>query len=216
MTLRRCSSEPLRDLRSTLPGLRAVGRGDSVGRRRSRSQLSIHQPGAPQRSQQRGWAERGRIARGRRIARGTFSIPGEQVSATAFPERHRSRGGNCGRNGQAVECACHAERRCAGGTHEIPVLIEPAKDNGFRASGPGPDEAVGESITDSEALPNRRKAIGSRIRAGALTYLEVATDGASLEPAAGVFEPNDPPVQELQYNEATAKNSCPFRGRSRV
>jgi len=71
----------------------------------------------------------------------------------------------------------------------IPVLIEPVKDDGFRASGPGADEVVGEGRTDTEALLNLRKAIESRIRAGAkLTYLAVGIDGASLEPAASVFE----------------------------
>ena len=88
---------------------------------------------------------------------------------------------------------------------KIPVLIEPIKDNGFRASGPGPDEVVGEGRTDSEALLNLRKAIESRIRAGAkLTYLEVATDGARLEPAAGLFEPNDPLVGE--WKDIMAEN----------
>ena len=68
---------------------------------------------------------------------------------------------------------------------KIPVLIEPVKDNGFRASGLGADEVVGEGRTDSEALLNLRKAIESRIRAGAKrTYLAVATDGARLEPKA--------------------------------
>jgi len=58
---------------------------------------------------------------------------------------------------------------------------------------------------EEKALLNLRKAIESRIRAGAkLTYLEVATDGASLEPAAGVFEPNDPLVQE--WNDIMAEN----------
>ena len=50
---------------------------------------------------------------------------------------------------------------------KIPVLIEPVKDNGFRASGLGPDEVVGEGRTDTEALLNLREAIESRIRAGA-------------------------------------------------
>jgi len=45
--------------------------------------------------------------------------------------------------------------------------LQPVKDNGFRPSGPGPDEVVGEGRTDSEALLNLRKAIESRIRAGA-------------------------------------------------
>jgi len=81
-------------------------------------------------------------------------------------------------------CSCQGKRT------KTPRLIEPVKDNGFRASGLGADEVVVEGRTDSEALLNLRKAIEARIRAGAkLTYLEVATDGASLEPAAGVFEP---------------------------
>ena len=91
---------------------------------------------------------------------------------------------------------------------KIPVLIEPVKDNGFRASGLGADEVVGEGRTDSEALLNLRKASESRIRAGAkLTYLEVASDGARLEPAAGVFEPNDPLVQE--WKDIMAENRRP-------
>jgi hypothetical protein len=64
---------------------------------------------------------------------------------------------------------------------------------------------VGEGRTDTEALLNLRKAIESRIGAGTkLTYLEVATDGASLEPAAGIFEPNDPRVQE--WKDIMAEN----------
>jgi hypothetical protein len=88
---------------------------------------------------------------------------------------------------------------------KIPVFIEPLENNGFRACGLGPDDVVGEGRTDTEALLNLRKAIESRIRAGAkLTYLEVATEPASLQPAAGVFEPNDPLVQE--WKEIMAEN----------
>ena len=80
---------------------------------------------------------------------------------------------------------------------KIPVLIEPVKDNGFRACGLNPDDVVGEGKTDTEALLNLRKAIESRIRAGAkLTYLEVTAEATSLEPAAGIFKPDDPLVQE--------------------
>jgi predicted RNase H-like HicB family nuclease len=88
---------------------------------------------------------------------------------------------------------------------KIPVLIEPVKDNGFRASGLNPDDVVGEGKTDTEALLNLRKAIESRIRAGAkLTYLEVGAEAASLEPAAGIFQPDDPLVQE--WKEIMAEN----------
>jgi len=88
---------------------------------------------------------------------------------------------------------------------KIPVLIEPVKDNGFRACGLHPHDVVGEGKTDTEALLNLRKAIESRIRAGAkLTYLEVAAEAANLEPAAGIFEPNDPLVQE--WKEIMAEN----------
>jgi hypothetical protein len=80
---------------------------------------------------------------------------------------------------------------------KIPVLIEPMKDNGFRASGLGPDALVAEGKTDSEALLNFRKAIEARIRAGArLTFLDVATEEASATAAAGILNPNDPLVQE--------------------
>jgi predicted RNase H-like HicB family nuclease len=87
----------------------------------------------------------------------------------------------------------------------IPVFIEPVKDNGFRARGLNPDDVVGEGKTDTEALLNLRKAIENRIRAGAkLTYLEVAAEVASLEPTAGIFQPNDPLVQE--WKEIMAEN----------
>jgi predicted RNase H-like HicB family nuclease len=89
---------------------------------------------------------------------------------------------------------------------KIPVLIEPVKNNGFRACGMNPDGLVGEGKTDTEALLNLRQAIESRIRAGArLTYLEVAAEAASLEPAAGIFKPNDPLVQEWKEIMAEAR-----------
>jgi predicted RNase H-like HicB family nuclease len=88
---------------------------------------------------------------------------------------------------------------------KIPVLVEPVKNNGFRASGLGPDDVVAEGRTDAEALLNLRKAIESRIDAGArLTYLELATEEATLPKAAGIFEPNDPLVQE--WKEIMAEN----------
>ncbi len=87
----------------------------------------------------------------------------------------------------------------------IPVLVEPVKNNGFRASGLGPDAVVAEGRTDAEALLNLRQAIENRIRAGArLTYLELATEEATLHPAAGIFAPNDPLVQE--WKEIMAEN----------
>ena len=83
---------------------------------------------------------------------------------------------------------------------KIPVLIEPMNDNGFRASGLGPDGLVAEGKTDSEALLNFRKAIEARIRAGArLTFLDVATEDASVTATAGILNPNDPLVQEWKH-----------------
>jgi hypothetical protein len=88
---------------------------------------------------------------------------------------------------------------------KIPVLVEPVKENGYRACGLGPDALIAEGKTDAEALLNFRNAIESRIRAGArLTYLDVAIDEASLQAAAGIFGPNDPLVQE--WKEIMAEN----------
>lgn len=88
---------------------------------------------------------------------------------------------------------------------KTPVLIEPVKNNGFRASGLGPHEVVAEGQTDAEALLNFRQAIEDRIRAGArLTYLEVSIEEPSLQAAAGIFEPNDSLVQE--WKEIMAEN----------
>jgi predicted RNase H-like HicB family nuclease len=88
---------------------------------------------------------------------------------------------------------------------KIPVLIEPVKGNGFRASGLGPDGAVAEGKTDAEALLNLRKVIEARISAGArLTYLDVSIEEPVLAAAAGIFDSNDPLVQE--WKEIMAEN----------
>lgn len=88
---------------------------------------------------------------------------------------------------------------------KIPVLIEPVKDNGYRASGLGPDAVVADGKTDEEALLNLRKAIDSRIRAGArLTYLDVAIEESTVQPATRILDPNDPLVQE--WKEIMAEN----------
>ena len=87
----------------------------------------------------------------------------------------------------------------------IPVLVERVKDNGYRASGLGPDGVTAEGSTDAEALTNLRNAIESRIRAGArLIYLDVAVEESPLQSAAGIFKPNDPLVQE--WKEIMAEN----------
>jgi hypothetical protein len=88
---------------------------------------------------------------------------------------------------------------------KIPVLIEPVKDNGYRAVGLGADAIVAEGKTDGEALMNFRKAIESRIRAGArLAYLDMGGEDKGLAPAAGIFEPDDPLVAE--WKEIMAEN----------
>ncbi len=88
---------------------------------------------------------------------------------------------------------------------KIPVLIEPLQGTGYRASGLGPDGVAAEGRTDAEALHNLRTAIEGRIRAGArLTYLDVAAEEASPLPAAGIFAPNDPLVQE--WKDILAEN----------
>jgi predicted RNase H-like HicB family nuclease len=88
---------------------------------------------------------------------------------------------------------------------KISVLIEPMKDNGYRASGLGPDSLVAEGKTDAEALVNFRKAIEARIHAGArLTYLDVASDEANVPPTDGILNPADPLVQE--WKDIMAEN----------
>jgi predicted RNase H-like HicB family nuclease len=88
---------------------------------------------------------------------------------------------------------------------KIPVLVEPIKDNGYRASGLGVEDVVGEGHTDSEALLNLKKAIEGKIRAGArLAYLEVDGEESPLQSAAGIFRPDDPLVQE--WKDIMAEN----------
>jgi len=88
---------------------------------------------------------------------------------------------------------------------KIPVLIEPVSSNGYRATGLGPDGVVAEGSTDVEALNNLRKLVEDRIRAGArLTYLDVAAEEPSVQPSAGMLDPNDPLVKE--WKEIMAEN----------
>jgi hypothetical protein len=88
---------------------------------------------------------------------------------------------------------------------QIPVLIEPVAGNGYRACGLGPDTAVAEGKTDTEALENLRRSIENRISAGArITLLDVGGQEHSLARAAGIFRPDDPIVKE--WKEIMAEN----------
>jgi hypothetical protein len=88
---------------------------------------------------------------------------------------------------------------------QIPILIEPIAGNGYRASGLGPGAIVAEGPTDADALEKLRQHIESRIKAGArITYLEVPVDNHPLAPAAGIFKPGDPLVQE--WKDIIAEN----------
>jgi hypothetical protein len=88
---------------------------------------------------------------------------------------------------------------------QIPVLIEPVAGNGFRACGIGPEAAVAEGKTDAEALERLRQDLESRIKAGArIAYLEIPLQNHPLARAAGIFQPDDPVVQE--WKEIMAEN----------
>ena len=88
---------------------------------------------------------------------------------------------------------------------QIPVLIEPVAGSGYRACGIGPEAAVAEGKTDAEALESLRQNLESRINAGArIVYLEIPVQEQPLARAAGVFQPDDPLVQE--WKEIMAEN----------
>lgn len=88
---------------------------------------------------------------------------------------------------------------------QIPVLIEPVAGNGYRARSLIPDAITAEGKTDTEALQKLRERIQEQLAAGArVAYLDIAFEEHPLLRAAGIFQPNDPLVQE--WKQIMAEN----------
>ena len=80
---------------------------------------------------------------------------------------------------------------------QIPVLVEPVANNGFRATAGPLLTLSAEGATAEEALRNLRAAISRQLASGKkFASLEVpATDNPWLA-VAGIYDPNDPLVRE--------------------
>ena len=89
---------------------------------------------------------------------------------------------------------------------QIPVLIEPVAGNGFLARGLEAAAASAHGATQQEALENLRKLLQGRVPPGAqLVSLQLTASGEGpWERVAGIFDPEDPLVQE--WKQIMAEN----------
>lgn len=80
---------------------------------------------------------------------------------------------------------------------QIPVLIEPLADNGYRARSAEPFALSAEGATHEEALANLRRQLTARLQSGtAIVPLEVPAEPHPLARFAGMFK-DDPDFQEV-------------------
>lgn len=83
-------------------------------------------------------------------------------------------------------------------------MIEPIGNNGFRAKSGEPLPLRAEGATRDEALKKLRDLILSQMQKGAqIVPLEVASEDNPWLAMAGIFDPNDPLVQD--WKEAMAE-----------
>jgi hypothetical protein len=74
---------------------------------------------------------------------------------------------------------------------QIPVLIEPMDNNGYRVTTGQPLALTAEGATREEALGQLRRALQGRLRAGAeIAPFELSATEAALAPYAGMFKDN--------------------------
>lgn len=80
---------------------------------------------------------------------------------------------------------------------ELPALIEPVAGNGYVAKTGEPLPLRAEGPTRDAALKNLKDLIARRLGDGSqIVSVTVAEDRNPWAAAAGVFEPNDPEVEE--------------------
>ncbi len=87
----------------------------------------------------------------------------------------------------------------------IPVLLEPVSGNGYRARGAEPFALTAEGTTPDQALARLKEMIQASLATGAqVVVLEVSMPEVPATRIKGVFDPNDPLVQE--WKEIMAEN----------
>ena len=85
---------------------------------------------------------------------------------------------------------------------QIPVIIEPTANNGFRARAGEPLPVSAEGATPEEALRNLRAAMDRQLKNGKqLRSVDIASDNPWLA-LAGMHDANDPLVQEWKQEMA--------------
>jgi hypothetical protein len=85
---------------------------------------------------------------------------------------------------------------------QIPVLVEPVGDHGFRARAGEPLPVSAEGATPEEAVRNLRAAMDRQLKNGKqLRSVEIAPENPWLA-LAGTHDPNDPLVQEWKQEMA--------------
>ena len=97
---------------------------------------------------------------------------------------------------------------------EIPILVEPISDNGFRATSGSPLGLQIEAPTREEAIDKLRELIDRRIAAGAeVLRVEIGGSRHPLAPFAGMLK--DDPLLEpwkeamAQYRQQTDNSESP-------
>jgi hypothetical protein len=82
---------------------------------------------------------------------------------------------------------------------QIPVFVEPVKGNGFRAKGAEPFAFTVEGATREEAVGKFRELVVGKLSAGGeVLQLEVPARGHAWLNMAGLWDKDDPLVQEWE------------------
>jgi hypothetical protein len=85
---------------------------------------------------------------------------------------------------------------------QIPVLVEPIANQGFRARAGEPLPVSADGATPEEAVRNLRAALARQLQNGKqLRSLDLAPENPWLA-LAGMHDPNDPLVQEWKQEMA--------------
>lgn len=87
---------------------------------------------------------------------------------------------------------------------QIPVLVEPTANEGFRATAGPPLPLSAEGATPDEALRNLRAVMDQQLKNGKqLMSVDFPVTENPWLAMAGIFDPNDPLIQ--QWKEAMAE-----------
>jgi hypothetical protein len=90
---------------------------------------------------------------------------------------------------------------------QIPILIEPVENNGYRAHGGEPLAMTADGSTQEEALANLREKLKARLaRGGVVVPLELPLQAHPLSEFVGMFK-DDPLIKEWKKSmKAYRKN----------